>query len=395
MPRSRQSRAEGILLLLLVPLGCRAAAQADAHSRNSARPVPVALGMVQRKPMRREIAAVGTVVASATVAVTSQVTGRVDKVHFSEGDEVKQNQVLFTIDPRPYAASLNQARAKLAQNRELARQAEADAQRTASLADAGLAATQELERTDSTAAALIASVAANQAAVQSARIDLANSIIRSPLSGRAGALLVHPGNVVRANAAESPLVVIRRLKPVWVSFSVPDSYLPTIRRSMDEGPVEVVSEPRGADAAPVRGVLRFIANTVDPTTGTIELRAHYPNADETLWPGQQVDVQLELSIEPTATVAPEAAVQLGQQGAYVYIVDKDRRAVLRRVRVDRTVGNEAVIAEGLSPGETVVVDGQLRLSDGVRIEAREPDRAATPRPSADTGGPAPAPKRAP
>jgi multidrug efflux system membrane fusion protein len=394
MSKSRNLQAVGIVVLALVPLACRAPAQAEERSRATARPIPVTVGTVKNKPMPREVAAVGTVVASATVSITSQVTGRVDKVHFAEGDEVKQNQVLFTIDPRPYSASLSQARARLAQNRALSRQANTDAERTASLADAGLAATQELERATSSAAALTASVAADRAAVQSAQIDLANSVIRSPLTGRAGALLVFAGNVVRANA-ESPLVVIRRIKPVWVSFSVPDAYLPTIRRSMGEGPVEVGSTPRGPDAVRVRGVLSFIANTVDPTTGTIELRAQYPNEDEKLWPGQQVDVELELSIEQTATVAPEAAVQLGQNGAYVYVVDKDRRASLRRVTVDRTVGDESVISKGLSPGETVVVDGQLRLSNGVLVEARRPERAATPQPSVDAGRGAPEPNRAP
>ena len=392
MSQSRKPRTATLVLLAVLPLGCRSPAQAEAHSRANSQPIPVTVGTVQHKPMPREVAAVGTVVASSTVAITSQVTGRVQKVHFAEGDEVKHNQVLFTIDPRPYAASLTQARAKLAQNRELSRQARADAERTARLADAGLAPTQELERADSTAAALMASVAADQASVHSAQLDLSHSVIRSPIAGRAGALLVHAGNVVRANA-ESPLVVIRRMKPVWVSFAVPDSYLATVRRSMSEGPVEVVSTPRGPDAAPARGVLSFIANSVDPTTGTIELRAQYPNQDEKLWPGQQVDVRLELSIQQAATVAPEAAVQLGQQGAYVYVVDKDRRASLRRVSVDRTVGQEVVIAQGLSPGETVVVDGQLRLSDGVRVEARE--RPATTQPSGDAGREAPEPQRAP
>jgi membrane fusion protein, multidrug efflux system len=394
MPTSREPWAARAVLLAVLPLGCRSPAQAETDSRAHARPIPVTVGTVQNKPMPREVAAVGTVIASATVSITSQVTGRVETVHFSEGDEVKENQVLFTIDPRPYAASLGQARAKLAQNNELSRQAKADSERTAQLADAGLAATQELERARSTAAALTASVAADQAAVQSAQIDLANSVIRSPLGGRAGALLVHAGNVVRANA-ESPLVVIRQMKPVWVSFSVPDSYLPTIRRSMHEGPVEAVSTPRGPDASPARGVLSFIANTVDPTTGTIELRALYPNEDEKLWPGQQVDVRLELSIEQSATVAPEAAVQIGQQGAYVYVVDRARRAALRRVRVDRTVGDEVVVSDGLTRGETVVVDGQLRLSDGVRVEAREAGSPATQPPGADARGGATEPQRAP
>jgi multidrug efflux system membrane fusion protein len=394
MTESRTPRGATVALLAVVAVGCRAPAQAEAHSRANSRPVPVTIATVEHKPMPREVAAVGAVLASATVSITSQVTGRVDKVHFAEGDEVQQNQILFTIDPRPYAAGLRQARAKLAQNRELSRQAQADAERTARLADAGLAATQELERASSSAAALTASVAADRAAVQSAALDLANAVIRSPLSGRAGALLVHAGNVVRANA-ENPLVVIRRMKPVWVSFSVPDSYLPTIRSSMSQGPVEVVSTPRGPGAAPAHGVLNFIANTVDPTTGTIELRAQYPNEDETLWPGQQVDVRLELSVDQAATVAPEAAVQLGQQGTYVYVVDQDQRASLRRVRVDRTVRQQAVIAEGLSPGETVVVDGQLRLSDGVKVEAREAGRAATPRPSPDPTSGAPEPPRAP
>lgn len=359
-----------LLLLALLATGCSKSAGADQNGGQDRKPVPVVVSKAVVKSMPVQLEAVGQVLASSTVSVTSQVTGRVDKVHFSEGDEIDQNQILFTIDPRPYAVNLKQAQARLEQNRNLSAQAQLDAERAAKLADAGLVAKKELEQASANALALGASVAADQAAVQGARLDLQYSVIRSPLSGRAGALLIHAGNVVRANA-EAPLVVIRRTKPVWVSFAIPDSHLATVRQRMQKAPLTILAKPRGPDAVPVTGTVYFVSNSVDSNTGTIELRAEVKNQDEALWPGQQVDVKFLLSQESNATVIPEAAIQLGQDGSSVYVVTTDGVARLRQVRVDRTVDNESVIQHGLTPGESVVVDGQMRLVDGARVVVRE------------------------
>jgi multidrug efflux system membrane fusion protein len=341
-----------------------------------------------------EIHAVGTVEASATVQVKSQVAGELVKVRLVEGGNVSKGDLLFEIDSRPYKEALRQAEAALAKDLAQLRQAEAnlardsaqsrnadaEAARYAQLVKEGVAAAMQYEQFRTNADALRESINADQAAIESARasidsdraavdrakLDLSFCEIRSPISGRAGNLLLHAGNLVTANA-EDPLVVINQVSPIFVSFGVPERQLAAIRESSGELPVEVT--PQDNPSKLVRGNLVVIDNTVDPNTGTIRLKATFHNGDRLLWPGQFVDVALTLGTRTNAVLAPAEAVQAGQQGQFVYVVKQDQTVEFREVSVGPLVGGKVIIEKGVKPGETIVTDGQLRLYPGAQITA--------------------------
>jgi multidrug efflux system membrane fusion protein len=298
-------------------------------------------------------------------------------VSFKEGDDVTEGQVLFTLDRRPLEATLQQVQANLARDLAQASNARTQAERYQTLASRGLVSGQEMQASATAAAALEATVEAVRAAVENAKVQLEYATVKAPISGRTGALIVHPGNLVRANDA-TPLVVINRVAPINVSFGIPEGQLPAFKRYLAERTLRVEASAPSEDVASM-GHITFIDNAVDPTTGTIKVKGSFPNGDRRLWPGQFVNVVVTLRTDPAAVVVPTAAIQTGQQGDFAFVVKADQTVDLRSVMVDRTSGSESVVKEGLKPGETVITDGQLRLVAGSRIkvksDAAQPDNA--------------------
>jgi multidrug efflux system membrane fusion protein len=290
-------------------------------------------------------------------------------VRFKEGDEVEKGQVLVTLDRRPFEAALQQAQATL--TRDLAQLANAKAQavRYQDLMTRGIATREQIDQINTNAAALEATVGADRAVVDNAKVQLDYATITAPIAGRTGLLQVHPGNLVRANDTAA-IVTINKITPVYVSFAVPEAQLPELKRYMAKGDLSVIAQPPDDAGPPSKGRVSFIDNAIDVTTGTIKVKGTFPNTDRRLWPGQYVNVTVTLTSDPTAIVVPSVAVQTGQQGQYVFVVKPDQTVELRTVAVARANGEETVIRNGLKPGETVVTDGQLRLVSGSRINVK-------------------------
>lgn len=337
--------------------------------------VPVTVAKVERSSVPWEIRATGTVEPLQTVSVASQVSGILTEVGFKEGDEVKRGQVLFRIDPRPFQAALAQAQAVLAKDKAQLEAAEQDVKRYEALVEKDYVTPQQFEQMKANAASLRATVEADEAAVENARLNLQYATIRAPIDGRAGALLLKKGNLVRA--AGQTLVVVNQLRPIQVRFAVPASNLPDIRKYRSDS-LLVHAQPASGTGATAQGTLSFMDNAVDTTTGTILLKGIFPNEDGELWPGEFVNVALELFVEKDAIVAPAPAIVQSQNGTYVFVVKNDT-AQTRDVTVARTVGDIAVIAKGLSPGEMVVTDGQLRLTPGAKVQIKGAPNADQPR----------------
>jgi membrane fusion protein, multidrug efflux system len=425
---ARTASLFGMVLWIVAALGACSAEPKDAVKPDSK--VPVTVAIVQQKSVPVQLRAVGTVEAYTTVTIKTLVGGEISTVHFREGQDVKRDDLLFTIDPRPFQAALDQAEANLRRDMAQVKQAEAnlvrdkaqvnqaeanmardmaqaknadkDAQRFAYLlgkkdiaqeqydqaranADA-LAATVRADKAaiESAQASMAAdqaaleneqaAVRASQAAVDNARIQLSYCFIRSPMDGRTGSLLVQQGNVVKAN--DVPLVVIDQLKPIYVTFSVPERTLSEIKKDMAVQDLKVEAIIPGDEKNPDHGVLTFVDNSVDTTTGTIRLKGTFGNGETRLWPGQFVNTILTLTLEPDAIVVPSEAVQAGQQGSYVFVVKPDLTVESRPVTVTRRTNGETVIGQGLKPGETAVTQGQLRLFPGAKVEIKnEPGKA--------------------
>jgi multidrug efflux system membrane fusion protein len=334
--------------------------------------VPVTVATVVQKSMPIEIRVIGSVEAYSVVSVHAQVTGQLNAVNFKEGDDVARDQVLFTLDRRPLEATLMQAQANLQRDIAQAANAKVVAQRYADLAKQGIATTEQLETSRTSSAALDATVEADRAAVESAKVQLQYATIASPIAGRTGALMVHEGNLVRA-ADTMPLVVINQVAPIYVSFAIPESRLPELKRYMAVGTLAVEAQPPNDEGKSSRGHITFVDNSVDQTTGTIKIKATFSNEDHRLWPGQFVNVAVALTKDPSAVVVPNAAVQVGQQGQYAYVVKADHSIEYRAVVVERTSGLDTVIKSGLKPSETVVTDGHLRIVAGSRVSIKGDD----------------------
>jgi multidrug efflux system membrane fusion protein len=340
------------------------------ESAPGARPaVPVRVATVGQRDVPEQVRAIGNVEAYSTVSVKTLVEGQLARVGFAEGQEVHRDDLLFTIDPRPFEAALRQAEATLARDIAQARKAELDAGRMARLIREGIVSIEENDRARAATQALAATVKADEAAVEDARLRLGYCYLRSPIDGRIGALLVHEGNVVKDN--ETVLAVINQVRPVQVSFAVPEAHLPAIQRRMSEGTLRVEASVPGDGAAPVVGELRFVNNAVDTTTGTVLLKGLFANAEERLWPGQFVRVALTLTTRQDAVVAPAAAIQTGQEGSYAFVVKPDLTVESRPITVGPAVDQEVVIERGLAPGEHVVTDGQVRLAPGAAVQLKD------------------------
>jgi multidrug efflux system membrane fusion protein len=361
--------------VLLVSAGCNgddgaAASTANGNGRGGrgagGAAVPVAVGTVIQKAMPIEISVIGAAEAFSSVAIRAQTTGQLTSVNFTEGDDVMAGQVLFTLDRRPLEAALQQAQANLDRDVAQAANAAQQAKRYDELAQRGIATREQVDTSRTTVTALNATVDADKAAVENAKVQLQYATITAPISGRTGALMVHEGNLVRAND-QTALVVINQVAPISVAFAIPEARLPALKKYLAGGALRVTANPPNDDAAPAVGRITFVDNAVDQETGTIKVKGTFPNSDRRLWPGQYVNVVVTLTTDPTAIVVPSVAVQAGQQGPYVFVVNSEQKVDLRSVTVGRTTGTETVIEGGLKPGETVVTDGHLRLVPGSRI----------------------------
>ena len=356
-----------VLLILLTACSGNGNESDKNQGQRKQRQVPVTTALATKKTVPVELAATGHVEAQATVEIHLQVTGILEKVHFREGETVKAGDLLFTIDPRPYAAALAKAEAVLAKDRAELNNARRDQERYSKAAKKGLVSVEQADQANTRVATLNATIKEDQAAVDAARLELDYCLIRSPMQGRTGELQIHQGNLIKANG-EAPLVTVRRMRPLEVGFTVSGRNLSEIITRQAEDKLQVMAIPPGAK--PVSGTLSFIDNTVDPTTGVIRLKASFDEGADALWPGQMVDVRLLVTELPDRVTVPAQAVQTGQDGTYLYVVREDQSVALRPVIVTLSVAGEAVIEDNLSEGERVVVDGQLQLADGVFVQER-------------------------
>lgn len=348
------------LLLLLLVSACGRGSPAAAPE------VPVTVARVVRQDLPRIVTATGTVEPMQTATVVSQVDGILTHVSFREGEQVQAGQILFQVDPQRYQAALQQAQGALARDQAAAISASRDADRFRDLAAKQYVTTQQLDQAVATADGLLASLRADSAAVELARLNLQYATIRAPISGRAGGLLLREGNLVRATA-QTPLVVINQLAPILVRFAVPAIYLGQVRAGAGHA-LAVSATPVGDETSSEAGTLTFLDNAVDSMTGTVQLKAQFANRSGRLWPGALVRVVLQLTIERDVLVLPLTAVVNSQRGSVVYLVDSTRTAHLRPVEVERTTDSLVVLRSGVEAGNLVVTDGQLRLTDGSRVK---------------------------
>src|SRR5215471_6646451 len=367
---TRMKIFSGIFALAVLAAAAIVVFQATRNSRadtqKGAPPVPVTTAPVVVKTVPVRLYAIGNVEPYTTVAVKARVDGQIVSVHFKEGDEVRQGAVLFEIDPRPFAATLKQAQANLLKDKALLDRAVEQDKRYKDLLAKNFISADAYEQVRTNAETARATVAGDDAAIESARLSLEYCTIRSPVTGYAGRIQIQQGNLVKANDV-NPLVTINQIVPVYTSFSVPEQNLADIRTYQAAGELRVNASFANSTRPPIAGKLSSIDNTADPTTGTIKLKAEFPNIDKALWPGQFVNVVLTLYDQKDAVVTPSASVQSGPAGQYVYVIKADQTVKLRNIKVARAEGDDTVVASGLQPGDQVVTVGQLRLAPGSRV----------------------------
>jgi membrane fusion protein, multidrug efflux system len=346
-------------------------------------PVPVVAAPVEKRDVPLEAAAVGHVDPYATVAIRSRVGGPVVRVAFREGQDVRQGDLLFEIDRRSFEVALQVSLANLERDRARAREADENAKRYEELVKKDYVTKEQASQITSNAEALRATVKADEGDVANARLNLSYCSITAPTSGRTGSLLVNVGNLVKGND-DKPLVVINQIEPIFVTFALPEAALADVKKRAAAGRLPVLATPNGATAvSSSAGELTFIDNTVDATTGTINLKATFPNRDHVLWPGQFANVSLQLANEAGALVVPSEAVQTSQSGTFVYVVGSDDTVAMRPVAVRRAYRQWSILESGVAPGERVVTDGHLRLSPGAKVAIRTAPPVSAP---ADTAG---------
>jgi multidrug efflux system membrane fusion protein len=338
--------------------------QAEAPRAQSG--VPVRITTAATKPTPVEFNTIGTVQTIASVSVKSRVDAVIDQVLVKDGQFVKAGDVLFQLDSRAAQAAVHQAEAALARDQVQLGNAQRNANRSKSLIAKNFVSQQQYDTDSSTAAALEATVKADQAQLENAKVLLSYYTIVAPINGRVGLISIKQGNSIKAN--DVPLASVNEIQPIYVSIALPQNNLPELRAAMTTGPVTVQVRPAGDKGEPIIGKIAFFENTIDSTSGTINVRSTFENNDQRLWPGQFVNVSVLVRTDPNALVIAPSAIQAGQNGTYVFVIKDDNTAEARPVTVDRTVGGLAVIAKGLNPGEKVVTDGQLRLSTGTRVQ---------------------------
>jgi multidrug efflux system membrane fusion protein len=368
---SKQLLGYGLVLVALIGLSScsKKGAATDLAQQARQAGVPVLVAPVVEKTVPIELKVIGTGEAYSVVSIKSMINGEITRVNFTEGQDVKKGDLLFAIDSRPYQAALHQAEANLA--RDLAQQKNAldQAVRNENLFKQGIIPQQTAEQLRATADSYDATLLADRAAIEAVKVQLSYCSIYSPIDGRTGSVLIHQGNVVKANDTTS-LVVINQINPIYVSFSVAERYFSEIKQRMNTERLKVSATIPKNDGSPEEGVLTFIDNAVDSTTGTLRLKGTFPNRERHLWPGQFVNVILRLSSQPHTVVVPTQAIQTGQGGQFVYVVKGDQTVESRQVVVGRALEGETVVEKGLQPGETVVTDGQLRLAPGSRVQIK-------------------------
>lgn len=385
-PAVGANRVAALMLISLAALLTSCGDRPKAAGRTAA-PAPVVVGRVERKPVPLILDAIGNVEPSRTASVRSQVTGTLMKIDFREGQEVKEGDLLFEIDPRPFENALRSAEADLKKNQVQLDNARSQANRYRSLsADQAISKEQfqSIEDAERTAAAQLLS---GEAAVASAKLQLEYCSIRSPIAGLAGSYGAHEGDLISASSS-TPLVVVNQISPTYVTFGVPQQYLADITHYRAAGSILVSATPPGSDNTAEKGELTFIDNNVDPSTGTLRLKATFVNASLRLWPGQFVPTRVTLAT-PEALVIPSAAVQNDQAGQHVFVIKADNTAEVRPITVERRSGGDTVITKGLTVGETVVIDGQLRVVSGKPVAIKQPAAPQTGA-TAASAGPTPA-----
>jgi len=358
-----------IITLLAAGLAsCNGRDAVQAAKPQPASGAPVTVAVVASRTMPVELQAIGNVESISTVTIKAQVSGQLVGIHFKEGDFVKKGQLLFTIERPPFEAALRQAEGTLAKDQAQALNSKLDSERYQGLGREGVVSKQQVDAALAAYNAMQATVAADKAAVETAKINLEYTSIYSAINGRTGSIGVKVGNLVKANDVPI-LVTINQIEPIYVSFAIPEQQLTELKQYSEQKTLKVDAAPQGSSQH-FAGRLTFIDNAVDTTTGTIKLKATFPNEQRALWPGQFVDVNLTLKSQPNAIVVPTAALQTSQQGTYVYVVNQDLTAQPQPVKVAWTIGDETVIASGVQPGQRVVTDGQLRLTPGTKVDIK-------------------------
>jgi membrane fusion protein, multidrug efflux system len=367
---TRRKLFSGIFVLAVLAAAVFVVFQANRGSRadtaKSAATVPVTVVAVVVKTVPVRLYAIGNVEPFTTVAVKARVDGQIVSVHFKEGDEVRQGAILFEIDPRAFAATLKQAQANLGKDKALYDRAAEQEKRYKDLLGKNFISPDAYEQVRTNMETASATMRADEATIDGAKLSLEYCTIRAPVTGYAGRIQIQQGNLVKANDA-SPLVTINQVVPIYVTFSVPEQNIADIRKYVADGELKVRAGFANSAHAPVAGKLSFIDNTADMTTGTIKLKAEFANTDKALWPGQFVNVVLTLYEQKEAIVTPSASVQNGPTGQYVFVVKPDMTVELRDIKISRAEGDDTVVASGLAPGERVVTVGQLRLAPGTKV----------------------------
>jgi membrane fusion protein, multidrug efflux system len=360
-----------ILLLLAAAAflmsGCGNKEPVQAAAGPSARPAaPVVVATVEQRDIPVQVHAIGNVEAYQTVQIRSQVNGQIQKIFFQEGQDVREGQLLFRLDKRPFQADMDKAIGQMKHDQAQAEHSRLQAERYSGLEKEGIAAHEQADQLRAQAQADAAAVEADKAAVESARVQLQYTDILAPIDARAGVLMINLGNLVKAN--DTPyLVQLNQVTPIYVTFSIPEGNFDRVRQRFSSGQLKVLALPKGQTLGGVEGRLSFIDNGVDTTTGTLKLKATFQNRDRRLWPGQFVDVALELSTQKNAVVVPTKAIQSGQQGDYVYVVRADSTAESRPVKQAGTYQNLTLVSEGLKAGEQVIVNGQMRVAPNAKV----------------------------
>ena len=356
------------LIVSLIVLIC-AACTARNEKPKAKPPVPVKVAQALQKDVPVQVKAIGNIEAYTSVAIKSQVSGQIARVHFTEGSDVEKGALLISIDPEPFQATVSQCEAALAKDQAQAKFAREQAQRYAGLLKEGIVTRDQYDLLRSNAESLAATVAADRAAIKNAKIQLGYCSIRSPISGRTGTIALQPGNLVKAN--DLPIVTINQLSPIYATFSLPEKRLAEIKRAMAAGQLKIEAVIPNEPGSTETGTISFLDNAVNPATGTIKLKGVFANRSRKLWPGQFTDVVMTLASRQNAVVVPTQAIQTSQQGEFVYVVKPDNTVEMRPVTSAAAAGEETVIDKGLAAGETVVIDGQLRLTPGATVETKE------------------------
>ncbi len=375
------------LSLLLIPLtavlvlpGCGDKNQVQAGASGGRPPAPVVVASVEQKDIPVQISAIGNVEAYQTVQIRSQVNGQIQKIFFKEGEDVREGQPLFQLDKRPFQADLEKAIGQMKHDQAQAENSRIQAERYSGLEKQGIVSHEQAEQLRAQAKADSSAVEADKAAVDAARVQLQYTDIVAPINARTGVLMINLGNLVKAN--DTPyLLQLNQVTPIYVTFSVPEANLDRVRHRFSSGQLKVLAFPKGQSENPAEGRLTFIDNGVDTTTGMFKLKGTFQNQDRRLWPGEFVDVALELSTQKNAVVVPTRAVQTGQQGEYVYVVRGDSTAESRPVKTAGTYQNLTLIADGLKPGEQVIVNGQLRVAPNAKVIVQSPQPGTPTKPA--------------